>query len=103
MKRVCLILFGALSVFPACDKPLDENQEEGFNGKSIVVYFSNPLPGVDAVAGASITIKDGQKYGSVQYMAEVIKEETESIFSSSVDTWKNLGNFQFIENVGNCF
>ena len=27
----------------------------------------------------------------------------ESIFSSSVDTWKNLGNFQFIENVGNCF
>lgn len=78
MKRVCLILFGALAVFPACDKPLDENQEEGFNGKSIVVYFSNPLPGVDAVAGASITIKDGQKYGSVQYMAEVIKEETES-------------------------
>lgn len=78
MKRVCLILFGALAFFPACDKPLDENQEEGFNGKSIVVYFSNPLPGVDAVAGASITIKDGQKYGSVQYMAEVIKEETES-------------------------
>lgn len=27
----------------------------------------------------------------------------ESIFSSSMDTWRNLGNFQFIENVGNCF
>lgn len=78
MKRVCLILFGALAVFSACDKPLDENQEDGFNDKSIVVYFSNPLPGVDAVAGASITIKDGQKYGSVQYMAEVIKEKTDS-------------------------
>ena len=48
MKRVCLILFGALAVFPACDKPLDENQEEGFNGKSIVVYFSNPLPALSA-------------------------------------------------------
>lgn len=78
MKRVCLILFGALAVFSACDKPLNENQEDGFNGKSIVVYFSNPLPGVDAVAGASITIKDGQKYGSVQYIAEVIKEKTDS-------------------------
>ena len=28
---------------------------------------------------------------------------TESIFSNSIDTWKNLGNFEFIENVGNCF
>lgn len=31
MKRVCLILFGALAVFSACDKPLDENQEDGYS------------------------------------------------------------------------
>ncbi|MBQ6166030.1 MAG: hypothetical protein IJK41_01140 [Muribaculaceae bacterium] len=27
----------------------------------------------------------------------------EGIFSNSSDTWKNLGNFQFIDNVGSCF
>ena len=27
----------------------------------------------------------------------------EKIFSNSIDTWKNMGNFQFIDNVGLCF
>ena len=27
----------------------------------------------------------------------------EHIFSNSIDTWKNLGNFEFIKNVGQCF
>lgn len=27
----------------------------------------------------------------------------EHIFSNSIETWKNIGNFEFIENVGQCF
>ena len=27
----------------------------------------------------------------------------ETIFSSNIDTWKNMGNFKFIDNVGTCF
>ncbi len=27
----------------------------------------------------------------------------ENIFSNSIETWKNMGNFQFIDNVGKCF
>lgn len=27
----------------------------------------------------------------------------EGIFSNSIETWKNMGNFGFIDNVGNCF
>ena len=30
-------------------------------------------------------------------------KSTEGIFSNSSDTWKNLGNFQFIDNVGSSF
>ena len=30
-------------------------------------------------------------------------KSAENIFSNSIDTWKNMGNFEFIENVGNCF
>ena len=27
----------------------------------------------------------------------------EQIFSNSIETWKNMGSFQFIDNVGKCF
>ena len=30
-------------------------------------------------------------------------KSTENIFSNNIDTWKNMGNFQFIDNVGKCF
>jgi hypothetical protein len=30
-------------------------------------------------------------------------QTAETIFSSNMDTWKNLGNFQFVDNVGACF
>ena len=30
-------------------------------------------------------------------------QTAETIFSSNIDTWKNLGNFQFVDNVGACF
>ena len=30
-------------------------------------------------------------------------KSAENIFSNSVDTWKNIGNFDFIENIGQCF
>ena len=30
-------------------------------------------------------------------------KSTENIFSNNIDTWKNLGNFHFIDNVGKCF
>ena len=28
---------------------------------------------------------------------------TENIFSNNIETWKNMGNFQFIDKVGECF
>lgn len=30
-------------------------------------------------------------------------KSVEQIFSNSIDTWKNMGNFKFIDNVGKCF
>lgn len=30
-------------------------------------------------------------------------KSTENIFSNNIDTWKNMGNFQFIDKVGECF
>ena len=40
----------------------------------------------------------------VFYLSEFHYDKTaEAIFSSNLDTWKNLGNFQFIDNVGSQF
>ena len=30
-------------------------------------------------------------------------ESAERIFSNNIDTWKNMGNFQFVDRVGACF
>ena len=39
------------------------------------------------------------------YQAPIIRHDNtaETIFSSNIDTWKNLGSFQFVDNVGACF
>ena len=46
-------------------------------GKTLVVYYSLVLPdGTDASASASRVIVDGKPYGTTEYMAKVIQEET---------------------------
>ena len=39
------------------------------------------------------------------FQAPVIRHDqtAETIFSSNIDTWKNMKNFQFVDNVGACF
>ena len=39
------------------------------------------------------------------FEARIIRHDntSETIFSSNIDTWKNLGSFQFVDNVGACF
>ncbi len=39
------------------------------------------------------------------FQAPIIHHDqtAETIFSSNIDTWKNMGNFQFVNNVGACF
>lgn len=57
-----------------------QNTEAPVNGKTLVVYFGVPedvdTNGVDAVAGASIVVKNGEKIGNTEYIADVIKANT---------------------------
>jgi len=40
----------------------------------------------------------------VMYIPLIIYDKTtEGIFSDDIETWKNMGNFMFIDNVGKCF
>lgn len=61
----------------------------------------------------SIPIEDVVKYDESLYInalseatdlsAVTYDKTAETIFSSNIDTWKNMGNFKFINSVGNCF
>ena len=43
-------------------------------------------------------------YSDVINLPVISHDKTaEKIFSGNIDTWKNMGNFQFIDNVGQCF
>ncbi|MCR4659704.1 MAG: hypothetical protein K5650_05360 [Bacteroidales bacterium] len=60
--------------------------------------------------GAPIDSLGLPKYGdilddllSVSYTLLVHDQSVEKVFSNSIDTWKNMGNFQFIEGVGKVF
>lgn len=48
-----------------------------FGGNVLIAYFSVPedinTSGIDADAGASVVVKDGEKLGNVQYMAQTIQ------------------------------
>ena len=69
----------------------------------------------DTVAAWLLSLpEDVVKKVDQEYFSEPIREviflqvishdkTAESIFSSNMDTWKNMGSFRFIDNVGDCF
>ena len=83
MKRyfIPFALLCATLTFASCgdneDNDIDVPTEEvvpGTNHNVLVAYFSEPLPdGVDASTSASRVIVNGDLYGSVEYMATVIR------------------------------
>lgn len=48
--------------------------------RTLVVYFSMPedldISGVDAIGGASIVVRDGEKLGNLQFTAQIAARET---------------------------
>lgn len=75
---------------PAPSENSDESSDEssvssespsgttGNNARILIAYFSIPedvsTDGVDAVAGASVVVKDGEKMGNTEYVARLIQE-----------------------------
>lgn len=61
---------------PGQDQPQGETPAQP--GGVLIAYFSVPEDvdpaGADAVSGASIVVRDGEKLGSTQYVAQVIQE-----------------------------
>ena len=94
MKRMISILLAAILPFglAACAREVDggvsqssvpsqpqtQAQPSGEGGNILIAYFSMPedvdTSGVDAVAGASIVVRDREKLGNTEYVAKLIQQ-----------------------------
>lgn len=73
------------------------------------------LASIDSVATwlLRLPIEDVEKLGNAPFKEPIAvvfgvpilhhDKTAETIFSSNIDTWKNMGNYKFIDNVGKCF
>lgn len=97
-KMTAMMVIGNIEVFA---ENLENNANRmGWNDTLATYLLSIPMDSIDFVS------QDTLRYcvNSVTAFYTLSHDKsTESIFSNSIDTWKNLGNFEFIENVGNCF
>jgi hypothetical protein len=97
-KMTAMMVIGNIEVFA---ENLENNANRmGWNDTLATYLLSIPMDSIDFVS------QDTLRYcvNSVTAFFTLSHDKsTESIFSNSIDTWKNLGNFEFIENVGNCF
>ena len=97
-KMTAMMVMGNIEVFA---ENLENNANRmGWNDTLAAYLLSIPMDSIDFVN------QDTLRYcvNSVTAFYNLSHDKsTENIFSNSIETWKNLGNFEFIENVGNCF
>ena len=97
-KLTALMVMSSIESFA---RSLDQSATEWDRMDSIAVWLLR-LP-IDVVA----ELGDDPFEAAIQevFQAPIIRHDNtaETIFSSNIDTWKNMGNFQFVDNVGACF
>lgn len=97
-KLTALMVMSSIESFA---RSLDESAADWDRMDSIAVWLLR-LP-IDVVA----ELGDDPFEAAIQevFQAPIIRHDNtaETIFSSNINTWKNLRNFQFVDNVGACF
>ena len=63
---------------PSAGPAQEDTADNTEGGRTLIAYFSVPedvdTSGVDAVAGASIVVKDSEIYGNTEYVARIVQE-----------------------------
>lgn len=97
-QLTALMVMGSIEKFA---QNLEQNADDLAWHDTLATYLLNiPIDSLDSPQYDSIG-----KYLSLLLAFNTLSHDrsAESIFSNSIETWKNLGNFSFIENVGHCF
>ena len=114
MKKVSSIIISILAVFAigftACSSDGNNNDtpngtEEvvpGNNHKVLIAYFSEPLPdGVDASTSASRLVINDNVVGSVEYLAQLIRQNTGGDMVRIQTATPYPGNFDDLADLAN--
>jgi len=81
---------------------LEEAEKEDMSHIDSVATWLLSLPIEDVVKLGDEPLSSA--FEELSYIPGIVHDQTaETIFSSNIDTWKTMGNFQFIDNVGSCF
>lgn len=114
MKKVSSIIISILAVFAigftACSSDDNNNDtpngtEEvvpGNNHKVLIAYFSEPLPdGVDASTSANRLVINDNVVGSVEYLAQLIRQNTGGDMVRIQTATPYPGNFDDLADLAN--
>ena len=97
-KLTALMVMGSIESFV---RDLEELEKFTAHQDSVATWLLNlPIEDVARLGDEPLidTFKDVRSLGVINH-----DRTAETIFSSHIDTWKNMGNFKFIDNVGWCF
>lgn len=97
-KMTAMMVMGNIETFA---KHLEQCADHmGWNDTLATYLLAIPMDSLDLVDQNQLLycINNVTAYYTLNH-----DQSAENIFSNSIDTWKNLGNFEFIENTGQCF
>jgi len=97
-KLTALMVMGSIEAFA---RDLEQLEEFTAQHDSVATWLLNlPIEDVARLGDEPLldTFNDVLELGVLNH-----DRTAETIFSSHIDTWKNMGNFKFIDNVGWCF
>ena len=97
-KLTALMVMGSIESFV---RQLEDVEKDTAHRDSIATWLLS-IPIEDVVKYDERLFFEAM-YEAIDLSAITYDKTAEAIFSSNIDTWKNMGNFQFINNVGNCF
>ena len=98
-KLSAMMVMGNIETF---SRKVDDMAQSMARRDSIGTWMlSLPQDSLDLIPASEMVDLINEVIAGIDFLTH--DKTAESIFSSNIETWKNMQKFQFIDNVGNCF
>ena len=98
-KLSAMMVMGNIETF---SRKVDDMAQSMARRESIATWMlSLPQDSLDFIPASEMVDLINEVVAGIEFLTH--DKTAESIFSSNIETWKNMQKFQFIDNVGSCF
>ena len=98
-KLSAMMVMGNIETF---SRKVDDMAQSMARRDSIATWMlSLPQDSLDFIPASEMVDLINEVIAGIEFLTH--DKTAESIFSSNIETWKNMQKFQFIDNVGSCF